>query len=76
MYVLVRFYLQRVVPAIARLGGREARTLMRYFCDTIDNCVPPEKILDALGSSGLEAPQRDVLFDLFSEYRARKPTDA
>lgn len=76
MYGLVRFYLQKVVPTIARVGGRDARTLMRYFWDTIDNCVPPEKILDALAQSGFESPERGILFDLFSEYRADKPTDA
>jgi demethylmenaquinone methyltransferase/2-methoxy-6-polyprenyl-1,4-benzoquinol methylase len=76
MYALVRFYLQSVVPTIARLGGRDARILMRYFWDTIDNCVPPEKILDALDHSDFETPERYVLFDLFSEYRAHKRTDA
>jgi len=76
MYAMVRFYLQRVVPAIARLGGRDARTLMRYFWDTIDTCVPPERILDALRSSGFQSPERGTLFDLFSEYRASKPIDA
>jgi demethylmenaquinone methyltransferase/2-methoxy-6-polyprenyl-1,4-benzoquinol methylase len=73
-YRAVRFYLRTVVPAVARLGGRDARTIMRYFWDTIESCVPPETILAALAAAGLAEPARFVQADLFSEYSATRPS--
>ena len=74
MYHAARVYLRRVVPALARLKGRDARTLMEYFWDTIENCVPPEVILQALGEAGFSAPARFGQIDLFSEYTASRPS--
>jgi demethylmenaquinone methyltransferase/2-methoxy-6-polyprenyl-1,4-benzoquinol methylase len=72
-YAAVRFYLHTLVPGLARLrGGREAGTLMRYFWDTIERCVPPEAILGALADAGFERPERRVVLGVFSEYVARK----
>jgi demethylmenaquinone methyltransferase / 2-methoxy-6-polyprenyl-1,4-benzoquinol methylase len=71
-YHLVRFYLRSVVPAVARLGGRDASTIMRYFWDTIESCVPPETIMTALADAGLGETERFVQADLFSEYRATR----
>jgi len=73
MYLICRFYLRRVVPAMARLRGRNARTLMEYFWDTIDNCVPPETILGALETAGFRDVDRFGQIELFSEYTATKP---
>jgi len=70
MYHGARFYLKRVVPAMARLKGREARILMEYFWDTIENCVSPETILGAMATAGFEAPRRFGQIELFSEYTA------
>ena len=38
----LKFYLGRVIPLLGRLstGQREMQTLMRYYWDTIENCVP------------------------------------
>ena len=72
-YVIVRFYLRQIVPVIARLGGRDASTIMRYFWDTIENCVPPATIVNALQNAGFIDATRGVMFDLFSEYTATKP---
>ena len=71
-YLLVRFYLHRVVPAIARLGSGtdDARTLMRYFWDTIESCVSPETIIAALTEAGLVQTSRYCMAGLFSEYTA------
>ena len=76
-YALTRFYLQRIVPLVARLGagGADAQILMRYFWDTVDNCVPPETILRALNRCGFERPRRkEILSGIFSEYVTSKPT--
>ena len=76
-YALSRFYLQRIVPLVARLGpgGADAQVLMRYFWDTVDNCVPPETILRALNRCGFErARRKEMLSGIFSEYVTSKPT--
>lgn len=72
-YHAIRLYLQRVVPGIARLGGRSASMMMRYFWDTIESCVPPATILDALGEAGFEQPYKGGQIDLLAEYTARRP---
>jgi demethylmenaquinone methyltransferase/2-methoxy-6-polyprenyl-1,4-benzoquinol methylase len=74
-YACTRFYLRRVVPFLTRWGTRnaEAALLMRYFWDTIENCVPPERILAALDEAGFAAARRTLVIGLFSEYSARRP---
>ena len=72
VYCFSRIYLGNVVPAMARLRSRKAQTLMRYFWDTIENCVSPETILETLAGAGFDQPRRGCLFDFLSEYTARK----
>ncbi len=74
-YRFTRFYLHTVVPLLARLGpgGSDARTLMEYFWDTVDNCVPPATILAALAGSGFTSARQGVAHRVFSEYVATKP---
>ncbi len=74
MYQIARFYLQRVVPTMARLrtGDREAKTLMRYFWDTIEACVPPASIVEALTKAGLRQASWSLMYGFFSEYTAVK----
>ncbi len=71
-YLGTKFYLKRVVPNIARFGtgSRDAHLLMRYFWDTIENCVPPDTILAALSRAGFSDVDRKVVFGIFSEYTA------
>ncbi len=73
-YRFTRFYLRTVVPFLARLGpgGSDARTLMEYFWDTVDNCVPPATILAALAGSGFTSPRQGIVHRVFSEYVATK----
>jgi len=73
-YVALRFYMNRLVPLLARLrsGDREAATLMHYYWDTIDTCVPPDRILDALRSAGFTDVARFVAFGMCSEYTGTK----
>lgn len=73
-YRFTRFYLHTVVPWLARLGpgGPEARTLMEYFWDTVDHCVPPATILAALAGSGFASARQGVVHRVFSEYVATK----
>jgi demethylmenaquinone methyltransferase/2-methoxy-6-polyprenyl-1,4-benzoquinol methylase len=76
-YRFTRFYLHTVVPLLARLGpgGSDARTLMEYFWDTVDNCVPPATILAALAGSGFASARQEIAHRVFSEYVATKPRD-
>ena len=70
---LVKLYLGGVVPAVARLrGGRGAQVLMRYYWDTIERCVQPAVILDALAASGFVQVSRRVEQGIFSEYSATR----
>lgn len=68
----LRLYLRGLVPLIARLFRRSqpAEELMRYYWDTIEHCVPPETILQALSDSGFERAERRVELGIFSEYVA------
>jgi len=66
---LARLYLKRFVPFITRVGtgSADAQRLMDYYWDTIEHCVPPEAILDAMRRAGFEATRR-VQGGLLSEY--------
>jgi demethylmenaquinone methyltransferase/2-methoxy-6-polyprenyl-1,4-benzoquinol methylase len=66
---LARLYLKRLVPFITRVGtgSADAQRLMDYYWDTIEHCVPPEAILDAMHRAGFEATRR-VQGGLLSEY--------
>jgi demethylmenaquinone methyltransferase/2-methoxy-6-polyprenyl-1,4-benzoquinol methylase len=72
---LVRLYLRDLVPAAAGFltRDRRTRTLMRYFWDTIEACVPPAAILTALAEAGFAAPRRQTLRAVLSEYTAQRP---
>ena len=72
---LNRLYLRTLVPFVARVGTRTAaaRRMMDYFWDTIENCVPPEVILDALRNAGFPNATRNVVYGVLSEYRGEKP---
>src|SRR5207244_12503028 len=72
---LVRTHFQRVLPLMARISTRSApaQLLMKFYWDTIDQCVPPETILEALRRTGfVEAKVRRV-YVLINEYTATKP---
>lgn len=71
---LARAYFRNVAPMIgwAVTGDRQASTLMRYFWETIDACVPPETILGELEQFGFLNVQRRVELGIFSEYTASR----
>ncbi|HVN76922.1 MAG TPA: class I SAM-dependent methyltransferase [Thermoanaerobaculaceae bacterium] len=72
---VIRFYLRRIVPLLTRLRTRsaDAEVMMRYFWDTVENCVPPGLILSALDAAGFADVQRALAIGLFSEYTGRRP---
>lgn len=74
-YPFFKFYLKSVIPFITRIstGNREAESLMSYFWDTVDQCVPPKAILSALDDVGFTQVNRRVAARIFSEYSAINP---
>jgi len=70
----VRVYFESILPRVTRLstGSAKAELLMKYYWDTIANCVAPEKILKVLASSGFATINHRVRGGLLSEYLASK----
>lgn len=70
-----RLYFGKVYPALTQLFTRskDARDMMRYYWETMDACVPPEAVLEALRAVGFTDVQRKPMLGLFSEYSAVKP---
>ena len=66
----LRLYMRWVVPALTRLAARRADShrLWAYYWDTIEQCVAPERILDAMRDAGFEDVRRHVEMGIFSEY--------
>lgn len=71
----LKAYMRGVVPILARFVAhhRSVPELMRYYWDTIEACVPPESILNALVAAGFVDVIRYVEHGVFSEYRAVNP---
>jgi demethylmenaquinone methyltransferase/2-methoxy-6-polyprenyl-1,4-benzoquinol methylase len=71
-HALAKAYVGRVVPALSRLLGRDSETLMRYYWDTIDACVPPAEILRQLGAAGFRDVACDTQLGIFRAYTAQR----
>jgi demethylmenaquinone methyltransferase/2-methoxy-6-polyprenyl-1,4-benzoquinol methylase len=71
---LFRLYFRHVYPFLTRLFTRsaDASDMMRYYWETMDACVPPASVLEALRAVGLVEVKRKLLLGLFSEYTAVK----
>lgn len=72
---LASAYLGRVVPFLCRWTSGRSRTriLMQYYWHTIEHCVPPEIILQAMRDGGFRDLRCEADFDLFRSYVGRKP---
>jgi len=71
----LKTYMRAVVPTIALVVARQNKTseLWRYYWDTIEACVPPETVLEALRAAGFKRVRRYTELGIFSEYTAFKP---
>jgi len=75
-YQVSRFFLKQIVPWVAYWGTKNphAHKLMKYYWDTIESCVPPETILQALEESGFVQSQQYTLFGgVLRDYSGCKP---
>ncbi len=72
---LTGFYLGQWIPLVCRwvTHKREAQTLMRYYWDTVEHCVPAKIIMQTLVRTNFSEVRCEANFGLFSAYIARKP---
>ncbi len=72
---ILKTYMRGIVPFLARFAGSHRSTahLFEYFWDTIEACVPPERVLAALRQAGFADVKRVAEIGIFSEYTGRKP---
>jgi demethylmenaquinone methyltransferase/2-methoxy-6-polyprenyl-1,4-benzoquinol methylase len=68
-------YLGTLSAVIARIAKLSPRTpeLWRYYWETIDRCVEPERVMAALSAAGFSDVQRTVSCGIFSEYVGTRP---
>ncbi|MDH4186836.1 MAG: class I SAM-dependent methyltransferase [Nitrospira sp.] len=79
LLVLSRFYIKTVMGIVFAVstGNRDMKTLMEYWWDTTEFCVPSETILDALQEVGFTDGSLHELFNgLLRDYRAVKAAQA
>lgn len=71
--LLARLYLGHVVPTavLVATGSAAARTLMSYYWETIDACVPPPTIIAAMRRAGLDDCRHEAEMGILSSYLAR-----
>jgi demethylmenaquinone methyltransferase/2-methoxy-6-polyprenyl-1,4-benzoquinol methylase len=71
---LFRLYFRKIYPALTQVftRSRDAREMMVYFWETMDACVPPALVLQALERAGFVDVKRVSFGGLFSEYVAVK----
>jgi demethylmenaquinone methyltransferase / 2-methoxy-6-polyprenyl-1,4-benzoquinol methylase len=75
LLTLSRFYIKTVLGKVfsATTGNRDMETLMGYWWDTIEHCVPPEQIMLALKDAGFaDCTLKEWWSGLLREYRAVK----
>jgi demethylmenaquinone methyltransferase/2-methoxy-6-polyprenyl-1,4-benzoquinol methylase len=73
--LLSRFYIKTLLGAAfaTGTGNRDMKTLMAYWWETTEQCVPPETILDTLTSVGFGAcTVKEWFSGLLRDYRAVK----
>jgi demethylmenaquinone methyltransferase/2-methoxy-6-polyprenyl-1,4-benzoquinol methylase len=71
---MLKFYFNGVYAWLTRIFTRseDAEDLVKYYWETIEACVPPELILEALTRVGFKQVKRDSRFGVVSEYSAVK----
>ncbi len=73
----LRIYLRYLVPVVASWVGRSRDTpeVMRYLWDSIEACVPPQKVMEQMRAAGFTDVARHVVLGIFSEYVGVKPVE-
>lgn len=74
-HALTKLVWAKLVPALTLLftRDRDAKLLMDYYWDTIDQCVPYEQIVEAMRAAGFEnARMRVTLPGAFCEFKGER----
>ncbi len=75
-HALTEFVWATAIPKMTlwSTGSRDAKLLMDYYWDTIDQCVEPREIVGALKDVGFENARSNLIVPgAFLEYRGGKP---
>jgi demethylmenaquinone methyltransferase/2-methoxy-6-polyprenyl-1,4-benzoquinol methylase len=72
---LLKFHLRYLIPALTRLllRRRDSAELWEYFWETIEGCVPPAMIQEALERAGFADVRIRLTLGMLREYCGRKP---
>jgi demethylmenaquinone methyltransferase / 2-methoxy-6-polyprenyl-1,4-benzoquinol methylase len=72
---LFRAYFGHLLPFLALVftRSRDARDMVQYYWETMDACVLPARVLEAMESSGLREVKCNTRYEVFTEYTAVKP---
>jgi demethylmenaquinone methyltransferase/2-methoxy-6-polyprenyl-1,4-benzoquinol methylase len=76
---LTRLVWAKLIPGLTLLstGSRDAKLLMDYYWDTVEQCVPSEAIVQALNDVGFQGATCQVVVPgAFCEYTGRKALPA
>ena len=71
---ILRGYMRNVVPMLTRIttGRAQSQLIWQYYWDTIEACVSPESVMDAIRQAGFVDVRRHAELGIFSEYTAKK----
>jgi demethylmenaquinone methyltransferase/2-methoxy-6-polyprenyl-1,4-benzoquinol methylase len=71
---MLKVYFNGIYPFLARVltGSEAAKDLVKYYWETIEACIRPEVILEALRGADFKEVRRDTRFGVLSEYVAIK----
>lgn len=71
---LLRAYMNNALPVIARFrtNSKELRELLKYYWATIEECVPPDHIVQELGGAGFNKVERRRFGPMLNDYFAEK----
>lgn len=71
---VLRAYMNNALPVIARFrtNSKELRELLKYYWATIEECVPPDQIVNALSAAGFKKVERRRFGPMLNDYFAEK----
>jgi demethylmenaquinone methyltransferase / 2-methoxy-6-polyprenyl-1,4-benzoquinol methylase len=76
LLLLSRFYIKTVLGMVFSVstGNRDMKTLMEYWWDTIESCVQPNAVVNAMNDAGFsDCSEQEMFSGLLREYRAVRP---
>ena len=74
---LLKWYMRNLLPPLTRLITRrsDSQLLWKYYWDTIEFCIPPQRVVEAMEEAGFIGVGQHVELGIFSEYNSVKPIE-